>query len=310
MNMVLEKIILARHYGFCMGVKRAIKIAEETGGNETGQVNVVNEIVHNDSVVKQLLDRGVGSVPSVGDATEGAVIISAHGAPPQWFREAEQKGLKVIDATCPLVIRIHKIIHKLIENGYQIIHFGDGHHDETTGVVGQAPEGRVEVVANLEELRALTAKNRKYALTSQTTADVSDFERVSAEAQKLFPSIEVFNTICNATSRLQAAVLDLAPRVDLMLIVGSGSSANSNRLCNISRVICNRAHLINSADSLKRNWLTGIRTVGLTAGASTPDFLVEEVIKWLVTLSKNNVEIVRTGKDSLDSQTNKDKATD
>ena len=300
--MALEKIILARHYGFCMGVKRAIKIAEETGGKEIGTVNVVNEIVHNDSVVKQLQDRGVGSVPSVADARDGTVIISAHGAPPQWFEEAENRGLNVIDATCPLVIRIHKIVRKLIDNDYQIIHFGDSHHDETTGVVGQAPSGRVEVVGDIEQLRALTPKDRPYALTSQTTADVSDFENLSAEARKLIPGIEVFNTICNATSRLQEAVLDLAPRVDLMIVVGSSSSANSNRLRNISEAICRRAYLINSAASLKKEWIEDIKTVGITAGASTPDFLVEEVIDKLLDLSAGRAEIIRTEKQEASSQ--------
>ncbi|MCP4570294.1 MAG: 4-hydroxy-3-methylbut-2-enyl diphosphate reductase [FCB group bacterium] len=301
-NMVLEKIILARHYGFCMGVKRAIKIAEETGGKEIGTVNVINEIVHNDSVVRQLQEQGVGSVPSVADAREGTVIISAHGAPPRWFEESQERGLNVIDATCPLVIRIHKIIRKLIANNYQIIHFGDAHHDETTGVVGQAPPGRVEVVGDIDQLRTLATIDRPYALTTQTTADVSDFESLSVEAQKLIPGIEVFNTICNATSRLQEAVLDLAPRVDLMLVVGSSSSANSNRLRNISKAICRRAYLINVADSLKEEWLEEVRIIGITAGASTPDFLVEEVIKKLLDLSEKRVEVVRTGKKAASSQ--------
>lgn len=300
--MVLEKIILARHYGFCMGVKRAIKISEETGGKEIGTVNVINEIVHNDSVVRQLQEQGVGSVPSVGDAREGTVIISAHGAPPQWFEEAEKRGLNVIDATCPLVIRIHKIIRKLIDNNYQIIHFGDAHHDETTGVVGQAPSGRVDVVGDIDQLRTLTTIDRPYALTTQTTADVSDFESLSVEAKKLIPGIEVFNTICNATSRLQEAVLDLAPRVDLMLVVGSSSSANSNRLRNISKAICRRAYLINVADSLNEEWLEEVRVIGITAGASTPDFLVEEVIKKLLDLSEGRAAVTRTGKKGASSQ--------
>ncbi len=166
----LEKIILARHYGFCMGVKRAIKIAEETGRMEPGPVSVINEIVHNDAVVRQLTEDGVGTVLSVADAPDGTVIISAHGAPPAWFAEAEKRGLKVIDATCPLVIRIHKIVHRLIDNGYQIIHYGDPNHDETKGVVGQAPDGRVTVVHAIEQLHSLPANGRRFALTSQTTA--------------------------------------------------------------------------------------------------------------------------------------------
>ena len=294
----LEKIILARHYGFCMGVKRAIKIAEETGRMEPGPVSVINEIVHNDAVVRQLTEDGVGTVLSVADAPDGTVIISAHGAPPAWFAEAEKRGLKVIDATCPLVIRIHKIVHRLIDNGYQIIHYGDPNHDETKGVVGQAPDGRVTVVHAIEQLHSLPANGRRFALTSQTTADVSDFERVSKEAARLLPGIEIFNTICDATGQRQAAVLDLAPEVDLMLVVGSSSSANSKRLRNISEAICKRAYLIDSAEELDHGWLDDIRTVGLTAGASTPDFLVEEVVDRLVALSRGQAEVVRPGRKS------------
>jgi len=290
--------MLARHYGFCMGVKRAIKIAEETGRIESGPVYVINEIVHNDAVVRQLAKDGVGTVLSVADAPDGTVIISAHGAPPAWFAEAKKRGLKVIDATCPLVIRIHKIIHRLIENGYQIIHYGDPNHDETKGVVGQAPDGRVIVVNAIEQLLTLPADGRRFALTSQTTADVSDFERVGKEAARLLPGIEIFNTICDATSQRQAAVLDLAPEVDLMLVVGSSSSANSKRLRNISEAICRRAYLINSADELDQGWLDDIRTVGLTAGASTPDFLVEEVVDRLIALSQGKAEVVRPGRKS------------
>jgi len=295
-NRKLNRIMLARDYGFCMGVKRAIKIAEESGGTGSNPVNVINEIVHNDAVVKKLSAEGVGSVPSVADAPGGTVIVSAHGAPPTWFSEAEKRGLNVIDATCPLVIRIHKIIHKLVENGYQIIHYGDLHHDETKGVVGQAPDGRVDVVRNVEDLRALDLNGHKLAMTSQTTAGVSDFEKITDVARELYPDIEIFNTICDATSRRQAAVLDLAPEVELMLVVGSKSSANSTRLRSISEAICKRAYLINSASEVQDDWLEGISIAGITAGASTPDFLVEEVIEWLVDYSHNTAEVIRPEK--------------
>lgn len=290
---MLEKIILARYYGFCMGVKRAIKIAEETGGSETEPVNVINEIVHNDAVVKRLADDGVGCVYRVADAPGGTVIVSAHGAPPALFEEARQRGLRVVDATCPLVIRIHKTIHRLIDQGYIIIHFGDRYHDETIGVVGHGPPGQIHVVGGVDDLRKLDIKGEKYALTSQTTAGVADFERISEEAQSLFPGIEIFNTICDATSRRQAAIMNMARDVELMLVVGSSSSANSKRLRKISEAICGRAYLINSAESLAEKWLDGCTTIGLTAGASTPDFLVEEVIDRLVFYSEGKAEVVR-----------------
>jgi 4-hydroxy-3-methylbut-2-enyl diphosphate reductase len=297
MRRTLKKIILAHDYGFCMGVKRAIKIAESTGRTETGAVNVINEIVHNDAVVKQLADNGVGSVVRVADAPAGTIIISAHGAPPRVFEEAARKGLRVIDATCPLVIRIHKTIHKLIDQGYQIIHFGDRYHDETIGVVGQGPPGRVHVVRTIEDLQRLELSGNKFALTSQTTAGVADFERIGEEARKIIPGIEIFNTICNATARRQEAIMDIARDVDMVLVVGSSSSANSTRLRNISRAICGRAFLINSARDLNEEWLNGVTTIGLTAGASTPDFLVEEVIRSLEEYSEGRAETIRLRSD-------------
>lgn len=292
----LKKIILAHHYGFCMGVKRAIRIAEETGRHESGPVNVIHEIVHNDAVVKKLANEGVGYVSDVMEVPGGTVIVSAHGAPPSLFEKATELGLKVVDATCPLVIRIHKIIRKLIGNGYQIIHFGDIHHHETIGVVGQSPPGRVRVISGIGEIDSLKFDRPRYALTAQTTADVADFKKVSEKAQKAFPGIEIFNTICDATSRRQAAVLDIAPEVEMMLVVGSASSANSNRLRNISEAICGRAYLIDSTDSLENSWLEGIETVGITAGASTPDFLVEEVIQSLVAYSEGKAKVIRAEK--------------
>lgn len=276
-----------------MGVKRAIKIAEETGSAQNGPVNVVHEIVHNDSVVRRLALEGIGHVSRVADAPGGTIIVSAHGAPPELFEEAKSRGLRIIDATCPLVVRIHKTIHRLIEQGYRIIHFGDQCHDETIGVVGQAPPGQIHVVQTVEELNQIPDRGRRFALTAQTTASIDDFKSISREARRLFPHLRIFNTICNATTRRQAAVLEIAPQVDVMLIVGSNSSANSIRLRRISEAACGRAYLINSAASLKEEWLDGIETIGLTAGASTPDFLVEEVIDYLVGFSGKRAELVR-----------------
>lgn len=292
----IKKIIQASHYGFCMGVKRAIKIAEETGNSKSGPVNVLNEIVHNDIVVKKLSEDGVGSVSSVDKAMKGTVIISAHGQPHSTFVKAEKLGLKVVDATCPLVIRIHDIVQDLIKKDYDIIHFGDLKHDETKGVVGYAPEGRVRVIGDVNDLRNIELSRDKVALTSQTTARVEDFEQISSEVKKIIPHIEVFNTICNATTQRQAAVMELAGKVDVIFVVGSSSSANSKRLRSISEQICGRAYLINTAKSLKPEWLDGVTNVGLTAGASTPEYLVDEVIAYLRDLSDCQAEVIRTPK--------------
>ncbi len=290
----MKKIIIAQHYGFCMGVKRAISLTEETMAADPN-VTILKEIVHNEAIVEKFRLEGVGRAESIDEIEGGTVIISAHGASPEVFRRAEMKGLKVIDATCPLVIRIHKIVNKLAENGYHILHFGDSRHDETIGIVGHAPD-RVTVISSIDELRALPALSGKLALTSQTTARASDFVEVEAEAKVLYPQIEIFNTICNATNQRQAAVMDLAPRVDMMLVVGSQSSANSKRLAQISRAICGLAYLINTAEDIRPEWFGNetkpINIVGLTAGASTPDFLIEGAIVRLEEMAGREVEVI------------------
>jgi (E)-4-hydroxy-3-methyl-but-2-enyl pyrophosphate reductase len=294
MNSKLTTIRLARHYGFCMGVKRAIRIALQTGDGCTGPVNVIHDIVHNDTVVRDLAERKVGSVASVADAPGGAIIVPAHGAPPALFEEAQRRSLEIVDATCPLVIKIQRIVRLLIDDGYQIMHFGDLHHDETRAVVGQAPEGRVVVIHDVGDLHSFRKGDPKLALTSQTTADAVEFARIGREAKRLFPHIEIHNTICNATGQRQKAVLELAPTVDLMLIVGSHSSANSKRLRDISRTVCKQAYLINSACEIDPAWLENVTAVGVTAGASTPDILAEEVVTWLLAYSGGEAEVLRS----------------
>ncbi|HDL03049.1 MAG TPA: 4-hydroxy-3-methylbut-2-enyl diphosphate reductase [candidate division Zixibacteria bacterium] len=290
----LKKIIIARYYGFCMGVKRAISIAEETM-RKGGQVTILNEIVHNDAIVKKFDMAGLGQSSSIDNINSGTIIISAHGASPEIFRIAGEKGLKIVDATCPLVIRIHKIIHKLAENGYQILHFGDPDHDETIGIVGHAP-GRVRVIPKAEILKSINHIEGKLALTAQTTARVADFNKFEKLVRKKFPQVEIFNTICNATNQRQVAIMDLAPQVDMILVVGSRTSANSKRLAQISSAICGVSHLFNAADDIKEEWFNKdgreIEVVGLSAGASTPDFLIEGAIARLKEMSNGRATVV------------------
>jgi (E)-4-hydroxy-3-methyl-but-2-enyl pyrophosphate reductase len=290
----LKKIIIAEYYGFCMGVEKAI-LTTRKAMRRNEKVTILNEIVHNDAVVDEFSRAGVGQSTSIDKINTGTVIISAHGASPDIFRKAEERDLKIVDATCPLVIRIHKIVKKLAEDGYFIIHFGDPEHDETIGIVGHAPE-KMTVIYNHDALDTLELSGEKLALTSQTTARVSDFEEIEKAVRSKYPQVEVFNTICNATSQRQAAIMQLAPRVDLMLVVGSKTSANSKRLVQISRAVCGRSHLIDSADDILPEWLMCddkiIEKIGLTAGASTPDFLINGAIEKLKSLSTKKIDIV------------------
>ncbi|MFQ5499645.1 MAG: 4-hydroxy-3-methylbut-2-enyl diphosphate reductase [Candidatus Zixiibacteriota bacterium] len=293
---MLKKIILARHHGFCMGVKRAINIADDTAhsASENEPVTILNEIVHNEAVVDRFHRKGVGRAFSVAEVGQGTLIISAHGVAPDVKASAEAKGLTVVDATCPLVTRIYDIITRVVANGYHIIHFGEKNHDETIGVVGYAPDD-ITVVSTEDELLALPDwKDRKLGMTVQTTAHLSTFETVEKLAATKWPQIRVFNTICDATTKRQSAVLDLAPKVDMILVVGSRTSANSKRLALISDAICGRGLLIGSAADILPEWFTNsdVSTVGISAGASTPEFLVEEVIQRLVDLSGDTAEVI------------------
>ena len=292
---MLKKILIASHHGFCMGVKRAIQIAEETSETADGKVTILNEIVHNEAVVDKFKKQGVGQALAVKDVNEGTLIISAHGISPAVINEAEAKGLTVVDATCPLVTNIYDIIKKAVSEGFHIIHYGNPHHDETQGILGYAPDN-ITTASSIEELLALPEwKERKLGLTVQTTAHIEEFARVEELAKGKWPHLEVFNTICNATTKRQSAIFDLAPKVDMVLVVGSTTSANSKRLASISNDICGNGKLIGSALDIKEEWFAdseNIESVGISAGASTPDFLVEEVIEKLKEISGNEAEVV------------------
>lgn len=290
----LKKIIIANYFGFCMGVEKAISMTEQTM-KKYKKVTILNEIVHNEAVVNNFARAGVNMSKSIDSIDGGAVIISAHGVSPDIYLKANKHGLKIVDASCPLVIRIHKIIKRLAENGYSIIHFGDPEHDETIGIVGHAPE-KVTVLSDSKNLDSIEGIKGKIALTSQTTAHASDFAEVERKIRKKHPQVETFNTICNATNQRQTAILQLAPDVDMMLVVGSSTSANSNRLVQISKSICKLSYLINSAEDINLQWFLQngqkIKTVGLSAGASTPDFLIEGAIEKLREIAASDVEIV------------------
>jgi 4-hydroxy-3-methylbut-2-enyl diphosphate reductase len=298
---MIKRIILARHMGFCMGVKRAITIASETAAERlpNEKVTILKEIVHNEAVVESFRHRHVGQASTVAEVDEGTLIVSAHGVSPAVVNEAERKGLRVVNATCPLVSRIYKILRAAIAEDSYIIHFGEKHHDETTGIVGHAPD-RITVVASEQELLDLPDwPERQLGLTVQTTAHATLFRQIQESARTKWPQIRLFDTVCNATTQRQSAILELAPQADMILVVGSRTSANSKRLVKISQAACRHGHLIGSSSDIDLDWFVpknGIETIGLSAGASTPTHLVEEVIDRLVALSGGTAEIVRPPK--------------
>ncbi|RME20404.1 MAG: 4-hydroxy-3-methylbut-2-enyl diphosphate reductase [Candidatus Zixiibacteriota bacterium] len=294
---MIKEIHIARSYGFCMGVKRAITIAEETARTATENVTILNEIVHNEAVVERFRREGVGQAFSVDEVQDGTLIISAHGVAPDVKAAAQERGLKVIDATCPLVEVIYDIVKKVVAEGYYVIHFGEPDHDETKGVVGHAPD-RITVIppgTSLDDYPDWT--DRKLALTVQTTSHLEDSLAFQQAALKKWPHLEVHDTICNATNKRQSAIMELAPRMDMVLVVGSNTSANSKRLARIADSLCGKGYLISSDLDIKEDWFDDtVEKVGISAGASTPEFLVEAVIRKLQRLSGGQATIIKQPK--------------
>jgi len=271
------KVFLAEYAGFCMGVQRAIDLANKTASEATGPVFVLHEIVHNKSVVRDLEERGVGSVDCVDEVKAGTLIISAHGVSPDVIIKAREKGLTVVDTTCPLVSKIDRIVKRLASAGNTILLLGDKDHAEVKGLKGVAPDNTI-VFRYEEEIDELPDIPGAVALVSQTTQNIKYFDKVVAKVKKRYPQVEVYNTICDATEKRQGAALELGHKVDLMITVGSRNSANSKRLQEVAETVA-RSYLVDNAGELEPEWFRGVETVGVTAGASTPDVLIDGVIE-------------------------------
>lgn len=271
------KVFLAEHAGFCMGVQRAIDIAHKTAEEADGPVFVLHEIVHNKAVVRDLEKKGVKSVDCVEEVDAGTLIISAHGASPDVIVKAKSKGLTVVDTSCPLVSKIDRIIKRLAQSGYTILLLGDKDHAEVKGLCGVAPESTY-VFRYEDEIELLPKLNGPVALVSQTTQNIKYFEKIKERIKERYPQVEVHNTICNATEMRQGAAMEIGQMVDLMITVGSRNSANSQRLQEVAASVAPRSYLVDNASELDPGWFDGISTVGVTAGASTPDNLIKGVI--------------------------------
>jgi len=288
------RILLASPRGFCAGVDRAIDIVELALGREDRPVYVRHEIVHNRHVVDGLRDKGATFIEDPEDAPEGAVLIySAHGVSPEIRRRADQQGLHAIDATCPLVTKVHNEVRRMVADGFEIVMIGHEGHVEVEGTMGQAPESMylVEDVADVERLEVRDPQ--RLGCVTQTTLSVDDTRDVMQALAKRFPEIVLpkRDDICYATQNRQDAVKELADEADLVLVVGAPASSNSNRLVEVASRLGVPAHLIQSAEDVDERWLDGVACVGLTAGASTPDVLVQGVIRYLREHARGDVEL-------------------
>ena len=278
------QIILARPRGFCAGVVRAVDIVERALQIYGAPVYVRHEIVHNKYVVESLRDKGARFVEEIEQIPQGAVtVFSAHGVSLKVEDDAGVRGLQVIDATCPLVSKVHNETKRYAYEGCEIVLIGHRGHPEVQGTMGQVPD-KVHLISNLAEVAALTPINpAKLSYVTQTTLSVDDTREIIAALKARFPAIRGPNVqdICYATQNRQTAVRLLADQADVILVIGADNSSNSNRLREIGEETGTDAYLIPDADELNPVWLDGARTVGITAGASAPEVLVQDLIRRL-----------------------------
>jgi 4-hydroxy-3-methylbut-2-enyl diphosphate reductase len=294
-----EEILLAEPRGFCAGVDRAIDIVERALDQFGAPIYVRHEIVHNTHVVEHLRTRGAIFIEELKDVPPGATLVfSAHGVPKAVEVEATRRGFRVFDATCPLVTKVHVEVAKLRKEGYEFIMIGHKGHPEVEGTMGQLDDGihLVEDVADVNKLQP--AQTEKLAVVTQTTLSVDDAAEISQAIQARFPQVRQpkQQDICYATQNRQDAVKLLSRQVDVVIVVGSPTSSNSNRLRDVAALLGVPSYLIDDASELQESWLAGMRRVGLTAGASAPDILVQGVIQRLRELgavSVRNLDGVR-----------------
>ncbi|MEY2706273.1 MAG: 4-hydroxy-3-methylbut-2-enyl diphosphate reductase [Pseudomonadota bacterium] len=286
------EILLAQPRGFCAGVDRAITIVEQALQKFGAPIYVRHEIVHNAYVVNDLRSRGAVFVDELSEVPAGnTVIFSAHGVAPAVRQEAEARGLKIFDATCPLVTKVHVEVTKMRKEGMHIIMIGHRGHPEVEGTMGQAPDG-IQLVENIKDVEALTIPaTDPVAYVTQTTLSVDETKEIVDALKNKYPAIQQpkKQDICYATQNRQDAVKFMAPQVDLVIVVGSPNSSNSNRLRELSEKLGVISYMVDQPSQLKPEWFVGKKRVGLTAGASAPESLAQSIIDRIKELGPKNV---------------------
>ena len=280
MTSKLEEVLLAEPRGFCAGVDRAIEIVERALTRFGAPIYVRHEIVHNTYVVNDLKAKGAIFIEDLAEVPAGATLVfSAHGVSQLVRKDATERGFQVFDATCPLVTKVHVQVAKLAKEGYEFIMIGHKGHPEVEGTMGQLTEG-IYLVEEAADVQGVHPRGDKLAVVTQTTLSVDDAAAILAEVKRCFPHVlePKKQDICYATQNRQDAVKVLAPAVDVVIVVGSPTSSNSNRLRELAQRLGTPAYMVEGAQDLQPQWFEGGRRVGLTAGASAPDVLVQQVI--------------------------------
>jgi len=288
---LVNDVLLAEPRGFCAGVDRAIEIVERAIQRFGTPIYVRHEIVHNTYVVNDLKARGAVFIEDLADVPPGATLVfSAHGVSRQVRDEAAARGFQVFDATCPLVSKVHVEVAKLAKEGFEFIMIGHKGHPEVEGTMGQLSHG-IYLVEDIADVAHVQPRGQQLAVVTQTTLSVDDAAGILAEVKRRFPHVREpkQQDICYATQNRQDAVKIMAPQVDIVIVVGSPTSSNSNRLRELAQRLGTPSHMVDAADDLQPDWFVGRPRVGLTAGASAPDILVQQVIARLKSLGALSV---------------------
>ena len=301
-EMELHEVLLAEPRGFCAGVDRAIEIVERALKKFGAPIYVRHEIVHNTYVVNDLKAKGAIFIEDLDEVPPGATLVfSAHGVSRAVRDEATRRGFSIFDATCPLVTKVHVEVAKLHKEGYDFIMIGHKGHPEVEGTMGQL-DGGIYLVDDVADVEALVLpQTERLAVVTQTTLSVDDAAEILAAVKRRFPKVREpkKQDICYATQNRQDAVKVLAPSVDVVIVVGSPTSSNSNRLQELAQRLGTPAYMVDQPDDLKAEWLEGKRRVGLTAGASAPDILVRQVIERLRSLGAVSVRTLEGVQESV-----------
>lgn len=293
-------LLLAEPRGFCAGVVRAIDVLDAVLDREPHPVYAFHEIVHNRHVVRSFEDRGAIFVNELSEVPEGArVVFSAHGVSPAVVEEAQRRQLRVLDATCPLVTKVHLETRKAARDGYDVLLVGHRGHDETIGTLGEAPE-RTRIVETADEVTQLAKRGQPVFVVTQTTLSVDDTAEVIDAIRREHPDAEVRNDICYATTNRQLAVRTIAERADLVLVVGSSNSSNSVRLREVAAGCGTPAYRVDGIEEIDPAWYEGVDVVGLSAGASVPDELLDPIIDDLRARGVTRVEPVVVAEETME----------
>jgi len=283
------KILLAKDAGYCFGVRDAVNLAYDTA-KKHGDVYMLGDIVHNESVVADLNKAGAKVVKNIDEVPDGKpILFRAHGTSVETWKNAQSKDMNIIDATCPLVEEIHDEVKKLSKEGRKIIVIGDHGHDEVVGIASQVSDAII--VSNIEEAMKLR-KMKKAGVVSQSTQTIENVQKIINIIMTKVYDLNFVNTICFPTKRNQNQIKDLAKQCDVMIVIGSFTSANSKRLTLLAKEINDRSYQVTNADEIKIEWFNGAKTVGLSAGASTPDNIIDDVLNKIKTISDNHEEMI------------------